>query len=95
MSDHSNKISKGDDYTESPPEALSRFRSAASIAMTPELFEKLYLSPQNRVTGDLRKTFANPTPMCASPGNHFICRFTFNLYFNLKYIVPSPVSFSA
>lgn len=44
-------------------EALRRFRSAASITMTPELFEKLYLSPQGRVKGDLRQTFGNPTPM--------------------------------
>lgn len=44
-------------------EALNKFRSAASVAMTPELFEKLYLSPQNKIHGDLRKTFANPTPM--------------------------------
>lgn len=63
MSDHSNGVKKGSDYTEGPSEDLSRFRSAQSIAMTPELFEKLYLSPQNKVKGDLRKTFANPTPM--------------------------------
>lgn len=44
-------------------ETLNRFRSAQSISMTPELFEKLYLSPQNAVKGELRKTFANPTAM--------------------------------
>lgn len=44
-------------------ETLNRFRSAQSISMSPELFEKLYLSPQNAVKGELRKTFANPTPM--------------------------------
>jgi hypothetical protein len=44
-------------------EALNRFRSATSIAMTPELFEKLYLSPQSKVKGHLRDTFGNPTPM--------------------------------
>ena len=43
--------------------ALRKIRTAGSISITPELFEKLYLSPQNRVTGDLRTTFANPTPM--------------------------------
>lgn len=31
--------------------------------MSPELFEKLYLQPINNVKGDLRKTFANPTPL--------------------------------
>jgi hypothetical protein len=44
-------------------DALNRFRSAASIAMTPELFEKLYLAPQSKVKGHLRDTFGNPTPM--------------------------------
>ncbi|KAF4955617.1 hypothetical protein FSARC_11814 [Fusarium sarcochroum] len=44
-------------------EALEAVRSAASISMSPELFEKLYLSPPNAVKGDLRKTFGNPTPM--------------------------------
>ncbi|KAG7137852.1 Protein alcS like protein [Verticillium longisporum] len=44
-------------------EALRRMRTAGSISMSPELFEKLYLSPQNVVKGDLRKTFGNPTPI--------------------------------
>ncbi|GJN74058.1 hypothetical protein PLIIFM63780_008135 [Purpureocillium lilacinum] len=52
-----------DDHNEGHAEALHRFRSAASIAMSPELFEKLYLSPENRVHGDLRRTFGNPTPI--------------------------------
>ncbi|TVY78144.1 Protein alcS [Lachnellula suecica] len=44
-------------------EALNRIRTAGSISISPELFEKLYLSPQNAVKGDLRKTFGNPTPV--------------------------------
>ena len=44
-------------------EALQRIRTAGSISISPELFEKLYLSPQNAVKGDLRKTFGNPTPV--------------------------------
>lgn len=28
-----------------------------------QMFEKLYLSPQNAVKGELRKTFGNPTPL--------------------------------
>ena len=43
--------------------ALKQIRTAGSISISPELFEKLYLSPQNAVKGDLRKTFANPTPV--------------------------------
>jgi len=43
--------------------ALRRIRTAGSISISPELFEKIYLSPQNNVKGDLRKTFGNPTPV--------------------------------
>lgn len=42
---------------------LERIRTAGSISIPPELFERLYLSPQNVVKGDLRKTFGNPTPL--------------------------------
>ena len=42
---------------------LDRTRTAGSVPISPELFEKLYLSPENRVKGDLRQTFGNPTPM--------------------------------
>ncbi|MCJ1393056.1 hypothetical protein MMC18_005928 [Xylographa bjoerkii] len=43
--------------------ALQKIRTAQSVNMSPELFEKLYLNPQTVVSGDLRKTFANPTPI--------------------------------
>jgi len=36
-------------------ETLEHIRSASSVNMSPELFEKLYLSPQNAVRGDLRR----------------------------------------
>jgi len=36
-----------------------------SLSISPELFEKLYLSPKNQVKGDLRSTFGNPTPLYA------------------------------
>ena len=42
---------------------LNRIRTAGSVSMTPELFEKLYLSPKNQVSGDIRTKFANPTPL--------------------------------
>lgn len=51
------------DLENSRMETLKQFRSAQSVQMSPELFEKLYLSPMNEVKGDLRKTFGNPTPM--------------------------------
>lgn len=46
-----------------PEDALKRIQTAGSISISPELFEKIYLSPQNAVKGDLRKTFGNPTPL--------------------------------
>ncbi|KAI9836341.1 MAG: hypothetical protein M1838_005078 [Thelocarpon superellum] len=42
---------------------LHQLKSAKSFTISPELFEKLYLSPETRVKGDLRKTFGNPTPL--------------------------------
>lgn len=38
-------------------------QTQSSLSISPALFEKLYLSPQNAVKGDLRKTFGNPTPL--------------------------------
>ncbi|SLM40807.1 GPR1/FUN34/yaaH [Lasallia pustulata] len=51
------------DGTHDPDQALRKIRTAGSISISPELFEKIYLSPQNNVKGDLRGTFANPTPL--------------------------------
>jgi hypothetical protein len=42
---------------------LFRFNMTQSVNMSIELFEKLYLSLENKVKGDLRRTFANPTPL--------------------------------
>lgn len=43
--------------------ALRRLRTAGSISITPELFEKIYLSPKNRVSNNIRSTVGNPTPL--------------------------------
>lgn len=51
------------DDSHDPENALKRIQTAGSISISPELFEKIYLSPQNKVSGDLRKTFGNPTPI--------------------------------
>lgn len=69
MSEEGNGKSNGYGAETDRMEALSKFRTASSVNMSPELFEKLYLSPQNAVKGELRKTFGNPTPMyvTASP----------------------------
>jgi uncharacterized protein len=52
-----------DDVNMDKETALKRIRTAGSISISPELFEKIYLSPLNAVKGDLRKTFGNPTPV--------------------------------
>lgn len=51
------------DSSHDPGEALNRIRTTGSLSISPELFEKIYLSPQNKVAGELRKTFGNPTPV--------------------------------
>jgi hypothetical protein len=47
--------------------ALQKIRTAETISMSPELFEKLYLSPPNKVHGHLRTTVGNPTPLYVYP----------------------------
>jgi hypothetical protein len=51
------------DHNTDSDTALRQIRTAGSISISPELFEKMYLSPQNNVKGELRKTFGNPTPL--------------------------------
>lgn len=58
MSDKNHEIP-----SESISETLDRIRTAGSITISPELFEQLYLAPKTRVTGKLRQTFGNPTPL--------------------------------
>lgn len=43
--------------------ALKRMRTAGSLSISPELFEKIYLSPKNQVSNNIRSTFGNPTPL--------------------------------
>jgi uncharacterized protein len=52
-------------HHENPDNALRKIRTAGSLSISPELFEKIYLSPKNRVHRDLRQTFGNPTPLYA------------------------------
>lgn len=42
---------------------LDRRRTYGSISISPEMFEELYLQPKNKVKGDLRIKFGNPTPV--------------------------------
>lgn len=54
----------GTGYDDGSGDPLTRLRTAGSTKISPKLFEKLYLSPESRVKGELRKRFGNPTPMC-------------------------------
>jgi hypothetical protein len=47
-------------------DGVTRVDTAQTINITKEMFEKLYLQPQNRIHGDLRRTFGNPTPLCVT-----------------------------
>ncbi|RDA92004.1 hypothetical protein CP533_6033 [Ophiocordyceps camponoti-saundersi (nom. inval.)] len=62
------------DGEEGRMEALHNLRTATSVSMSPELFEKLYLTPYNKKGGNLRRTFGNGSPLglagfiiCLSP----------------------------
>ncbi|EME82292.1 uncharacterized protein MYCFIDRAFT_40412 [Pseudocercospora fijiensis CIRAD86] len=45
-------------------DGFARLETAQSVVtIPPDVFEKLYLQPQMPVKGELRKTFANPTPV--------------------------------
>lgn len=54
----------GYDYQqEDVDQVLHRARTTGAVSISAELFEKLYLSPKNETSGQLRRTFGNPTPM--------------------------------
>ncbi|KAI8942307.1 hypothetical protein NX059_000386 [Plenodomus lindquistii] len=40
-----------------------RYELAKTVTLTPELYERLFLSPKNATSGSLRTTFGNPTPI--------------------------------
>lgn len=50
-----------------PLQSMPALEATKSITMSNEMFEKLYLDPPNKVSGDLRRTFANPTPLYECP----------------------------
>lgn len=66
------KISKPDiqesrfDYHDDIGASLQEARTTGAVSISAELFEKLYLAPKTDVSGHLRKTFGNPTPMWVS-----------------------------
>ncbi|OBT84462.1 hypothetical protein VE02_06454 [Pseudogymnoascus sp. 03VT05] len=65
--DFSNSRDAGHTHTEIQGDTLRRIQTAGSFVITPEIFEKMYLTPPNKVKGDLRLKFANPTPLQVFP----------------------------
>lgn len=53
----------GYDHREDSENAMNRIRTTGAVSISADLFEKLYLAPKTEVSGNLRKTFGNPTPM--------------------------------
>lgn len=49
--------------SDSHDDTLQKIRTAGSLSISPELFEKLYLAPKTRVKGNLRATVGNPSPL--------------------------------
>lgn len=45
-------------------EDLHQMKTGASVILPREVFEKMYLNPPTAVKGELRRQFANPTPLC-------------------------------
>jgi hypothetical protein len=61
MSDFNSKMREGSD------DMLEATRQQTNMTISPELFEQLYLSPKNKVKGELRQTVGNPTPIGQYP----------------------------
>ncbi|KAI9804503.1 MAG: hypothetical protein M1825_001402 [Sarcosagium campestre] len=60
FSQHCDYPMGSDDHSDG---ASRRIKTATSDTISPATYEKVYLSPETAVKGDLRKTFANPTPL--------------------------------
>lgn len=51
------------DYHDDIGATLQEARTTGAVSISADLFEKLYLAPKTDVSGQLRRTFGNPTPM--------------------------------
>lgn len=60
--DLATKLERAETNSDSHQEQL-RNMLTNTMSVSPEMFERLYLNPKGNVKGDLRKTFANPTPI--------------------------------
>ncbi|KUI56671.1 Protein alcS [Cytospora mali] len=53
----------GYDYQDDHDHRLHHSKTNGAVSISAELFEKLYLAPKTEVSGELRRTFGNPTPI--------------------------------
>ncbi|KAI1569705.1 membrane protein, partial [Pyrenophora tritici-repentis] len=60
---YSPDLVRGSPNTHYDTEEKLRYELAKTITLTPELYERLFLSPKTEVAGDLRSRFGNPTPV--------------------------------
>lgn len=56
-------IEKGNSHTNTDDLGLKQTQTIGGMTISPELFEKLYLTPKTPHAGDYNKRFANPTPL--------------------------------
>lgn len=56
-------FANGNDISPASMPTLQQVRTAGSVTITPEMFERMYLAPENKVSGDLRRIVGNPTPL--------------------------------
>ena len=57
------KLEKAETNSDNSHHEQLRNMLTNTMSISPEIFERLYLNPKNSVKGDLRRTFANPTPL--------------------------------
>jgi hypothetical protein len=63
MASHENKDYQNGYTNGNSMPSLQQVKTEGSITITPEMFERMYLAPENKVSGDLRRTLGNPTPI--------------------------------
>lgn len=61
--DHFNTNENRSHETHFDSEEKFRYELAKTVTLAPELYERLFISPKTQVSGSLRKTFGNPTPV--------------------------------
>lgn len=56
-------VEQGSFHDDMPREEKLRNMLTNTMTLSPDMFERMYLAPKGQVNGELRRTFANPTPI--------------------------------